>query len=385
MRNKFAILNSMDIEYLCNHIIKIIRCPVRIYNSDNKLQKIFGIYDKKDSLQIELQTYLIENPNYDYPVLNIDKDNIIYARVICKNKKIIVGPCNIGENNNKASAAQQVSLDIFLEEILLMHNLYNKNQISLAETLIKNFITEELLFKINKDITGNFINDVDLHNPYDRELRIMRSIKSGDLNSLKQGLEEKFIGNYGTMAKDKLRSAKNVAICHICLSSRAAIEGGIPFETAFSVCDKFVIKLEEITKLEQIEALEKEAQFYFLKLVNIKRNNQDISKNILIDQCKNIIIKNINKKIVIKDIAKELYTNSDYLSRVFSKTEGITIKDYILREKVELSKNMLIYHKYSFGQIALFLHFYSQSHYIKVFKKFTGMTPKQFKDIYCKK
>ncbi len=74
MRNKFAILNSMDIEYLCNHIIKIIRCPVRIYNSDNKLQKIFGIYDKKDSLQIELQTYLIENPNYDYPVLNIDKD-----------------------------------------------------------------------------------------------------------------------------------------------------------------------------------------------------------------------------------------------------------------------------------------------------------------------
>ena len=87
----------------------------------------------------------------------------------------------------------------------------------------------------------------------------------------------------------------------------------------------------------------------------------------------------------IKDIAKELYTNSDYLSRVFSKTEGITIKDYILREKVELSKNMLIYHKYSFGQIALFLHFYSQSHYIKVFKKFTGMTPKQFKDIYCKK
>ena len=359
MRNKFAILNSMDIEYLCNHIIKIIRCPVR--------------------------TYLIENPNSDYPVLNIDNDNIIYARVICKNKKIIVGPCNIGENNDKASATQQVSLDIFLEEILLMHNLYNKNQISLAETLIKNFITEELLFKINKDITGNFVNDVDLHNPYDRELRIMRSIKSGDLNSLKQGLEEKFIGNYGTMAKDKLRSAKNVAICHICLSSRAAIEGGIPFETAFSVCDKFVIKLEEITKLEQIEALEKEAQFYFVKLVNIKRNNQDISKNILIDQCKNIIIKNINKKIVIKDIAKELYTNSDYLSRVFSKTEGITIKDYILREKVELSKNMLIYHKYSFGQIALFLHFYSQSHYIKVFKKFTGMTPKQFKDIYCKK
>ena len=140
-----------------------------------------------------------------------------------------------------------------------------------------------------------------------------------------------------------------------------------------------------MTKIEQVVALEKEAQFHFTKLVKNVKNNDDIAKNILIDQCKNIIIKNINKKIIIKDIAKELYTNPDYLSRLFSKAEGITIKDYILREKVELSKNMLIYHKYSFGQIALFLHFYSQSHYIKVFKKFTKMTPKQFKDIYGKK
>ena len=331
----------MDIEYLCNHIIKIIQCPVRIFDLDNKLQKTFGIYDNKEPLEKELQNRLLENSEINFPILNIDNDNIVYARVICNDKKIIVGPCNISKIlYNMKSPPREIPFDIFCEEIILIHNLYNKKQTSYAEILVNNFINEEILFKINKDISGNFINKIDAHNPYDRELRIMRSIKSGDLNSLRQGLEEKFIGHYGIMAKDKLRSVKNVAICHICLSSRAAIEGGIPFEIAFSTCDKFVIKLEDMTKTEQIEALEKEAQFHFAKLVKNVKNNDDIAKNILIDQCKNIIIKNINKKIIIKDIAKELYTNSDYLSRVFSKTEGITIKDYIQREKVELSKNM---------------------------------------------
>ena len=75
------------------------------------------------------------------------------------------------------------------------------------------------------------------------ELRILESIRNGDLNSLKQSLDEKFIGSYGTMAKDKIRSSKNVAICHICLSSRAAIDGGISSEVAFSICDNFVRKL----------------------------------------------------------------------------------------------------------------------------------------------
>lgn len=374
----------MNIQNLCNHIVKIIQCPVRLYDFQNKLQKYFGIYDNKDTLSAEIEDYLLTNPRFDYPILNIDDNNIIYSRVICDNQKIILGPCCINKNAD-TKFIHYINFEAFCEVILLIHNLYNKKQIYYDELLIANFIPESILFQINKQISSNFIEDINLHNPYDRELRIMRSIKSGDLNSLKQGLEEKFIGNYGIMANDNLRSVKNVAICHICLSSRAAIEGGIHFEVAYSICDKFVIQLENLMKIQDVLALEREAQFYFTELVNKRRNNEQIAKNILIDQCKNIIMKNINKKITVKYIAKQLYTNPDYLSRVFSKTEGITIKNYINREKVELSKNMLIYHKYSFGEIALFLHFYSQSHYIKIFKKFTGLTPKQFKFKYGKR
>lgn len=43
----------------------------------------------------ELQNQLLENPEVNSPVLNIDNDNIIYARVICNDKKIIAGPYSI--------------------------------------------------------------------------------------------------------------------------------------------------------------------------------------------------------------------------------------------------------------------------------------------------
>ena len=235
-----------------------------------------------------------------------------------------------------------------MKRFLFIHNLYNNTEISYDEMLINNFINEELLHKINKEITDTYINTYSnnvFHNPYDRDLRILESIRNGDLNSLNQSLDEKFIGQYGVMAKDKIRSYKNVAICHIYLSSRAAIDGGISSEVSFSICDNFVRKLEDTNKIEHIHSIEREAQFYFAQMVYNEKNNEHIdNKNYLINQCKEIIIKNINKKIVVKDIAKKLYTNSEYLSRVFSKQEGITIKDYIQREKIQFSKNMLIYY-----------------------------------------
>ncbi|PCG19394.1 AraC family transcriptional regulator [Brachyspira sp. G79] len=377
----------MNIEYICSHILKMIQSPVRIYNSNNILEKTIGIYeDCKDSIDIRLQNFLLVNANIDYPILSIDRDNIVYSSIVLSDKKIIVGPNCINSISNDSKNMLEIPLDIFCEEILFIHNLYNNTEVSYDEMLINNFINEELIHKINKEITDTYINTYSnnvFHNPYDRELRILESIRNGDLNSLKQSLDEKFIGQYGVMAKDKIRSYKNVAICHICLSSRAAIDGGISSEVSFSICDNFVRKLEDTNKIEHIQSIEREAQFYFTQLVYNEKNNEHIdNKNYLINQCKEIIIKNINKKIVVKDIAKKLYTNSEYLSRVFSKQEGITIKDYIQREKITFSKNMLIYYEYSFGEIAQYFSFYSQSHYIKIFKKWTGTTPKKFRDEY---
>lgn len=77
--------------------------------------------------------------------------------------------------------------------------------------------------------------------------------------------------------------------------------------------------------------------------------------------------------------------NPNYLSCLFRRSEGITIGEYILLEKIKLVKNMLIYSRYSYSQIASYLGFCSQSYLGAKFKKNTGMTMNQFREQYGKK
>lgn len=72
--------------------------------------------------------------------------------------------------------------------------------------------------------------NVGLHNPYEQELREMNSITNGDMEALSRSMSETYEGEIGILAKDPLRSAKNVAIGNITLASRAAIRGGMSTE-----------------------------------------------------------------------------------------------------------------------------------------------------------
>lgn len=101
-----------------------------------------------------------------------------------------------------------------------------------------------------------------------------------------------------------------------------------------------------------------------------------------IELCKNYIFKHLHDKIQIKDIAQELELNPNYLTELFYKNEGITVRDFIMQEKIKLARNLLMYSKYSYSEIATNLGFCSQSHFGKNFKSITQRTPKQFRDKY---
>lgn len=71
--------------------------------------------------------------------------------------------------------------------------------------------------------------------------------------------------------------------------------------------------------------------------------------------------------------------NADYLSHLFSSQEGITIKRYILQEKIKRSQNLLRYSDYRIQDIGFYLGFSSQSHFSKTFLDITGMSPNEYR------
>ena len=83
----------------------------------------------------------------------------------------------------------------------------------------------------------------------------------------------------------------------------------------------------------------------------------------MIGEVKDYIFRHFHDTIQITDIAKHLNVNPDYLSHLFKKQENITIKRYILKEKIRRSRNLLQYSDYSIQEISFYLGFSSQSHF----------------------
>ena len=227
------------------------------------------------------------------------------------------------------------------------------------------------------------------HNSYEEELREMSSIENGDIETLKNCWEEIQPEAYGIMAQELLRSVKNLCIGLITLASRAAIRGGVHPEIAFSMCDSYVQQVESSTRPEIIGQLTHRAELRFTELVNqLKQEREHIppvsGQNMSphIGACKNYIFAHLHEKITVTDIAAYLELNPNYLSDLFRKNEGQTILQYILREKISLSRNMLTYSEYSYSEIATYLGFSSQTHLNEHFKRITGMTPGEYRRKY---
>lgn len=247
----------------------------------------------------------------------------------------------------------------------------------------------KFLTEIKKTFTEEFFRSRESnmhHNPHDQEVREFACVRNGDMEQLTITLREYHEGKSGVIATDPLRNAKNLSIITIALSCRAAVEGGLHFELAYSLSDCFIKKIEELTEVSEVYFLGREAQFYYTTLVYELRKGVDQTTISAADsrvrKCKNYIYEHIHDKIVLQDIADLLYMNSNYLAKIFKKSEGITIGEFVLREKIKIAKNMLIYSSATFSMIASNLNFSSQSHLGKQFKKVTGMTLRAYREMY---
>ncbi len=113
----------------------------------------------------------------------------------------------------------------------------------------------------------------------------------------------------------------------------------------------------------------------------------DDPKAALVNDIKQLVIDRLRKMEGPTDVSFSHYLSDQltkdfsYLSRLFSSVEGITLERYILRVKTEFVKELLIYDELTLSEIAFRLDYSSTAHLSSQFKKETGMTPTQFKNL----
>lgn len=114
----------------------------------------------------------------------------------------------------------------------------------------------------------------------------------------------------------------------------------------------------------------------------------DDRKSRIIEKIKSAVIELIHKADADKPrikhseyLAQLLHYDYSYLSKLFSEVEGVTIEQYIIQQKIEKVKELLVYDELSLSEIAYQLDYSSVAHLSAQFKKVTGLTPSFFKNM----
>ena len=89
---------------------------------------------------------------------------------------------------------------------------------------------------------------------------------------------------------------------------------------------------------------------------------------------------NWDKKITLDDIVDATHVSKAYLCTIFKKEMGMSILEYLTRLRVEKAKEMLNASNYTLTEIAQQCCFFDQSYFSKVFRKYSGYTPKQWRE-----
>ena len=205
----------------------------------------------------------------------------------------------------------------------------------------------------------------------------MQMISKGDVGALYEWLSHAPSVRGGIIANDALRQLKNTFIVTATLASRAAIKGGLNAEDSLSLSDEYIRKCELMSSVDQIVNLQYHMVLDYTRRVERVRLGKNPSK--LLMQITNYVQNNLSKPLDVDELAKALFISRTHLAAKFKKETGMTLTDFILREKVEEAKRLLRYSDKSLSLIADYLGFSSQSHFTKAFKKYTSKTPGEYR------
>jgi len=146
-----------------------------------------------------------------------------------------------------------------------------------------------------------------------------------------------------------------------------------------------MVELGEVDLREPIDT--EQRRHLQARLLKCGLELMDDKKSIVIEKIKHIIIEMIHNdlevgKVTFSElISKKMHQDYGHLSGLFSEVTGYTIEHYIILNKIERVKELLLYDELNLTEISYNLGYSSVAHLSHQFKRVTGLTPTYFKQL----
>lgn len=205
---------------------------------------------------------------------------------------------------------------------------------------------------------------------------------------------ENFAGMCETLNKEELETAVKEAVEEIRKKTTK-------LDTAAFYCTRFMCLLDEYLKHDwQNSYQSSDLNTYIKKLYNSDTISEIIEvfdeyiekvkkffegekfneQERLVREAKKYIRTHIYDNISLEELAQVLFISPGYLSTIFSKYEPIGIANYTNKIKIKEAQQLLAEKRLKIYEVAFKLGYENAGYFAKVFKKYTGCTPKEYRE-----
>lgn len=229
------------------------------------------------------------------------------------------------------------------------------------------------IVQTNYDKKENYV----YNKSYVLEEAILKLVRTGNIEGFNSLLFNDDNFHIGVTGNNAIRQLKNNIIIITTLCTRAAIDGGLEYDTAYELSDHFIQLTEQTDNPDILYELLSKIAYTFAEKVSQAQTPTSadgrLQKAIL------YIKQNTNQHITVGDVARYVGFSKSYFSTYFKENLGFSVSDFILRCKLEEGRRLLQFTNKSISTISTFLCFSSQSHFQTAFKKQFGMTPNEYR------
>ena len=341
IKNKRVIDNQLEFlnididtgEKVCKEVYIVIND----YNSLIKKDSIYSVYD---NLQRKFNS---NNDSADLYIVNFVRN---YIHVLAAFREI-----------TDEKTGNRILNDILEEKFLQIKETMNINLSVERISEFNNFFDVRFYNKnidmiFNNELFMTYINECNREKAYMYFMNIIDGIYINDIEGIKEYVNKW----YDVILMDKAKGKNSI----------------------------FTFKSEELRKgIEEAKSREDiNAQVSKMidRLVSGIENHNEKYYNAIISDAIEYMRKNVQKQITLEEVAKQVFLNPVYFSRLFKEKTGINFLEYHTRLKIEKAKELLKEHKYKIYEVGEMIGYSSNQHFRKLFKEYTGFTPIEYRN-----
>ena len=389
-----------DFDYLCRITANLSGIPVRVYQGEEQLSFHSPVTLIRDPMLLcreqlwstqEHVGYCLTEHFYYYGILRSGEIRFIVGptrQLPASDQELRELAFRMGLNKEEAEEfgrSMKAIVNMPVESLLLMlcsiNYMVNGEKLELKDLTIATDEQDTL-----RTIRASQVMQKDgpqqppatPHNSYSQEQAVLRIVRKGDTAALHTWMERAPAVRGGILAPEHLRQMKNLLIVTATLCSRAAIRGGLDVDDAFSLSDSYIQNCERLDTPEKITNLQYHMVLEFTERVERLHLGEQAGK--LAVAVANYVQRHLSEPISTEALAQSLFMGRSYLSSKFHRETGVKLNDFILQQKTEEAKRLLRYTDRSAAAIGDYLAFSSPAHFSRVFKKYVGLTPNEYRE-----